>query len=119
MVGCRGYKEKIKMKTLIAYVPIVALVLLLLGGCALTPQGRAAKEALGQGIVFVKAAHFKVAMSAEELRCKRPMGLVMEMGDALGDAWFTGLVGNCPNMQAFIKRALATFELVPIAAPRS
>ena len=68
----------------------------------------------GDSLSPVSKLRYAVAMKAEELRCTRSMGLVMQMGDALGDAWFTGLVGNCPNMQAFIKRAMEKFKLVPL-----
>ena len=111
--------EEIKMKTFLAYVPITAVVLLLLGGCALFPQAQGAVEGVKAAKVVVTEARYRAAMKNEELRCNRSVELVMKMGDALGGGWFASYVGDCPNMQAFIKRALATFELVPIAAPRS
>ena len=98
---------------------IVALALAVtLGGCALLPQAKGAVAGVKAAKVAVTEARFQVAMKAEELRCNRSVELVMKMGDTLGGRWFTSYVGNCPNMQAFIKRALATFELVPIGNGR-
>ena len=97
----------------------VALALgVTVGGGALYPQAQSAVAGVKAGKVAVTEARCQVARKNEELRCNRSVELVMKMGDALGAGWFTSYVGNCPNMQAFITRALATFELVPIANGR-
>lgn len=96
---------------------VVVALALAVSGCALFPQAQGAAEAVKAGRIAVTEARFRVAMKAEELRCNRSVELVMKMGDNLGSAWFASYVGNCPNMQAFIKRALAQFKLVPIALP--
>ena len=96
---------------------IVALALAVtLGGCALLPQAKGAVAGVKAAKVAVTEARYRAAMKNEELRCNRSVELVMKMGDALGGGWFTSYVGNCPNMQAFIKRAMRLFELVPLRA---
>ena len=83
--------------------PVALLLLLFIGGCA----------GVGSVVPQVSAVHFRIAMTVEELRCKRGMELVMKLADARGDGWFTSYIGDCPNMQEFIRRAMNELKLVP------
>lgn len=99
------------------YVPILVLPLLL-AGC-LTPAGDKAAAALGEGVKIVKDVHFEAAMSNEDLRCKRPIELVLRMADARGEAWLNAYIATCPQVQELIKRIAGAaalsqgFKLVP------
>lgn len=108
----------------------VLIAFLALGGCTLgeaipgyTAPGRAVKTALTQGIVIFNDAHFKAASAVEELRCKRPVELVLKMADERGEGWFNAYVQSCPQIRSLIARIAGAaavnqgFRLVPLNTP--
>lgn len=79
------------------YRPIVVVAAVLLGGCS-------ALSAVSETSSKVGKAHFALAMANEEIRCARPLKLVLRMADVKGDAWLNSYVQGCPSVLAAVRR---------------
>lgn len=88
---------------------LAIITLLLLPGCAYFEAAKAFKAGV------IDPARFKVAMEAEELRCKRSPNIVLAMAAEKGDVWLRSYVQSCPNWQSFVGRILG----LTIAPPPS
>lgn len=76
-------------------LPIGAAVLL--GGCSLIPFVSETVDKAGE-------AYYKLAMTNEDIRCARPLQLVLKMADVKGDLWLDSYVRGCPNVRAAVQR---------------
>ena len=104
------------MKKILGIMSIVLAVGMFVNGCA---QYEAAKGALGMGISVVKETRFNLANKAEELRCTRPIELMLKMADERGDAWFVSYLRSCPNVESYLRRIASILQPRPMLPPLS
>jgi len=69
---------------------------------------------LSTAVTTVKETRFKVANKAEELRCTRPIELVLRMADERGDAWFVSYLRSCPNVESYLRRIASILQPRPM-----